>query len=61
MKLFTNEALFTADKRTLELYHKLASLKPTDEFTLDDIEAIMFYIRDYRGELKAEYRRRSEK
>lgn len=58
MRLFTDLALINADNRALELYRKIATLTPTETFTMNDIEAVMFYLSDYRDEIKREQRRR---
>lgn len=60
MKLFSDNAIQTAKERTLELYRKLAVYTPDEKLTASDIDTIMFYLRDYRDELKSIERRREE-
>lgn len=53
MRMFTNDAIKNAEEGALYVYRKLASLKPTEDFSSDDISKAMFYIRDYMDELRA--------
>lgn len=62
MKHFTNEAIKTAKERTFKLIIKLGSMHPDDNLTKEDIDSIMFYLRDYNDELESlEYSRKLKK
>ena len=54
MLFFTNKARETARENIAELYRKLASTKPTETLTLQDIESVMFYLREMDDELRRE-------
>ena len=54
MKQYTNEALEKVEANAMELYRKLASLKPTDGFTLQDIENTMYYLKCFADEARHE-------
>lgn len=53
MRLYTDTALQTAKDGALEIVAKLASLTPTDKFTLDDIRKAIFYLKDYSDECRS--------
>ena len=58
MKMYTNEALTTIQEHTANLYAKLASTKPTDDLTRDDIREIMYYIKAFQNAARTEETRR---
>lgn len=61
MKTFTDKALVTAREEMQRLYVKLASTKPTDEWTRDDIRSLMTYLTLFDGECRYEqYKRERE-
>ena len=59
MKNFTDDAIKTAKERTQKLIVKFGSMKPSEDFTRDEIRSTMFYLEDYFEELKSlEYDRK---
>ena len=58
MKMYSNEALTTIQENTAKLYAKLASIKPTDDFTRDDIREAMYYIKAFQNAARTEENRR---
>ena len=54
MKLYTDEALKKVEANAMELYAKLARVKPSDEFTLSDIENTMYYLKCFADEVRHE-------
>lgn len=52
MLFFTNEARKNAKEEISKLYVKLAETTPTDEWRLQDIESVMFYLREMKDELE---------
>ena len=60
MILYSNEGLETAIKETSETIKKLASLKPTDGFDLNDINKAIYYIRQFKNECEYTKRKRTK-
>ena len=58
MKMYTDEALKKIQENAAMLYAKLASTKPTDEFTRDDIRSAMYYIKAFQNMARTEETRR---
>lgn len=58
MKQYTDKALETIQEHTARLYAKLASTKPDDDFTRDDIRECMYYIKAFQDEARTEQTRR---
>lgn len=52
--LYTDTALETIEKNTMRLYAKLAQMKPTDEFSHDEILEIMYYLKAFGDEARSE-------
>ena len=52
MRMFTDEAIKTAEEKVLKLYQKLAVTKPTDQWPLQEISSLMYYLADYMDELR---------
>lgn len=50
MILYNDKGLENAIKGTSEIIVKLASLKPTDDFNLDDISKAIYYIKQFQNE-----------
>ena len=62
MKLFNDKALEVAKTNVSNLYAKLANTAPTEQWTLDDIRSLMFYLEDYKDELESiQYERKMKK
>lgn len=57
---FTNKARQTARKSIADKLVKLANLKPTDQFTLQDIESTIMYLQNMDEELKREIKQHPE-
>lgn len=53
MNNFSNKAIKTAEQKTLALYQKLAETKPTEQWPLDEISSLMWYLKDYMDELNS--------
>lgn len=60
MLYYTNKARQTAREGIADKIVKLASLKPTDQFTLQDIESTIMYLQNMDGELKREIKQHPE-
>lgn len=60
MLYYTNKARQTARKSIADKLVKLANLKPTDQFTLQDIESTMMYLQNMDEELKREIKQHPE-
>ena len=60
MVLFSDKALVTAREEMQKLYAKLASTKPTDEWTRDDIRGLMTYLTLFDSECRHEQYRRAK-
>lgn len=60
MLYYTNKARQTARECIADKIVKLANLKPTDQFTLQDIERIIMYLQNMNGELKREIKKHPE-
>ena len=60
MYTYTDKGLATIRENTARLYAKLASLKPTDGFTLEDIQNTMYYLQSFADEAKREQHKRVE-
>lgn len=58
MKQYTSEALKTIQENTATLYAKLASIKPNDDLTRDDIQSLMYYIKAFGDAAHTEETRR---
>lgn len=58
MKLYTDMALTTIQENTAKLYAKLASIKPNDDLSREDIESLMYYIKAFGDEARTEEYRR---
>ena len=58
MITYTNEGCKTALETIAALYMKLGALKPTENFTLEDISNTMTYLDHYKHEIKRELRQR---
>jgi hypothetical protein len=54
MMFYTKEAKETAVKEISRLYVKLAETSPTDQWHLQDIESVMFYLQTMKEELNRE-------
>lgn len=53
MKMFNDEGIKNAKENVRNLIAKLARTTPSDELTLRDIESIIFYLSDYKDELRS--------
>lgn len=60
MFYYTNKARQTARENIAGLIVKLANTKPTDQFTLQDIESVIMYLKNMDGELKREIKQHPE-
>jgi hypothetical protein len=60
MLYYTNKARQTARECIANLIIKLAHTKPTDQFTLQDIESTIMYLQNMDGELKREIKQHPE-
>lgn len=60
MMYYTNKARETARETIADLIVKLANIKPTDQFTLQDIQNTIHYLSNMRDELKIEIRQHPE-
>lgn len=60
MLYYTNKARQTARTEIADKIVKLANLKPTDQFTLQDIESIIMYLKNMDEELKREIKQHPE-
>ena len=58
MKLYSDEALKNIKEETARLYAKMASVKPNDDLTRDDIRSIMYYIKEFQMMASTEQNRR---
>ena len=58
MKMYTDEAITTIQENIGRLYAKMASVKPTDDLTRDDIRSIMYYLRAFQDMARTEETRR---
>ena len=58
MKMYTDKALSTIQDNTAQLYAQMASVKPTDDLTHDDIRSIMYYLRAFQDMARTEETRR---
>ena len=54
MLYYSNKARKTARENIADLIIKLANTKPTDQFTLQDIQSTISYLRNMDDELKSE-------
>lgn len=59
MRKYTDSALDAIQNNTAKLYAKLASVRPSDDLTRDDIRELMFCVEALRKEAKAEEHRRN--
>ena len=50
------EEIRTKQNEIAKLYYKLANMKPTKEFTLDEIQKTAYFLMDYFIELQKEQR-----
>ena len=60
MKTYTDNALKTMQEKISELYIKMAEMKPTDDFSRDDIRAIMYYLKAFQNACGEEQTRREK-
>ena len=58
MKFYTDDALKTMQEKISELYIKFGGMKPTDEFSRDDIRATMYYLKAFQNACHTEQTRR---
>lgn len=58
MILYTDSTLDKAIEKAGESYVKLASVKPTEDFTLQDISNAMFFVKRFQEECISEKHRR---
>lgn len=58
MNMYSDEALKTIQEHTARLYAKLASTKPSEDITRDDIRELMYYIRAFKDMAHTEETRR---
>ena len=58
MKLYNDEALENIREETKRLYATLASTKPSDDLTRDDIRSLMYYIKEFGMMAATEQNRR---
>lgn len=58
MKMYSDEALKTIQTNTANLYAKLASTKPNDDWSRDDIRSMMYYIKSFQDMARTEETRR---
>lgn len=61
MIILSTEAINTAIKSIDKLISKLASMRPNEEFTRDDIRATISYLCQYQDELAMELKNRNKK
>ena len=59
--ILTNKGIENARERIAELYVKLGSTTPNDEWTMDDIRGLMFCLELLDYECKREQKRRANK
>lgn len=53
MRLFTDAAIINARERASNMLMKLATYRPDEKLSYNDIEALMFIVRQYDEELKS--------
>ena len=51
MRLYSNEAIETADENVKKLFVKLGNYAPDEKLDRDDIRNLMFILEDYQIEL----------
>lgn len=60
MKLYSDEALKNIRGETERLYAALASTKPNDDLSRDDIRSLMYYIKEFGLMAATEQNRRKK-
>ena len=58
MTFLSTSAINTSIERIDKLVYNLASMRPTEDFTRDDINATMMYLCHYQDDLKKEIKQR---